>query len=72
VGLSRKSRRWRPQYVEKEREEIKRFIQKVFWEGQHLQYAKKILGEQHFYEKLEVLMGEEFSKNFERKCEVTI
>ncbi len=52
--------------VIKEREELKRFISSVVSEGRHTQYVRVAIGEERFYEKLQVLMGEGFALEYDK------
>lgn len=48
----------------RERYQIQRFIENTIDEGMHLQYIKIILGEDHFDEKLRVLVNEDYAEKF--------
>ena len=53
--------------VEKEREEIKKFLSSVVSEGRHTQYVKIVIGKDNFYEKLRVLMGDDFVVEYDKR-----
>lgn len=55
--------------VEKERNEIKKFISSVVSEGRHTQYVRIVIGKDNFYEKLRALMGDGFVTEYDRKVE---
>ena len=54
---------------EKESDEIKHFISEVIYEGRHLQYISRILGKDHFYDKLKALVGDDYCKQYDLAVE---
>ena len=55
--------------INRERDEIKRFISSVVSEGRHTQYVKIVIGSDNFYEKLRVLMGDKFAAEYDESAE---
>lgn len=56
----------------RERWEICRFIDNTIQEGRHVQYIEIILGEENFYDKLRVLMGDECIERYNSALETSL